>query len=119
MSDESIRKELELLAENIMEVLESTAAIKGEQFAGAVGVHLECGQLVEAIGGLVLMARKVDEERADYLFQACKCILASVASKACGDLDGDQMEEAIKLAHTLYDRRQQVSQKLRQEMGDD
>ena len=73
MSDESIKKELELLAENIMEVLESTSAIKGEEFACAVGVHLECCQLVEAIGGLVLMARKVDEERADYLLEVCQC----------------------------------------------
>lgn len=119
MSDESIKKELELLAENIMEVLESTSAIKGEEFACAVGVHLECCQLVEAIGGLVLMARKVDEERADYLLGVCQCILASVASKACGDLEDGQLEEVIALAKTLYDRRQQVSQKLRQEMGDD
>lgn len=117
MSDESIRKELELLAENIVEVLESTAASKGGPFADAVGVHLECGQLVEAIGGLVLMAREVDEERADYLFEICKHILASVACKACADVKDGEMEEAIKLANTLHDRRQQVAQKLRQELG--
>lgn len=119
MSDESIRKELELLAENIVEVLESTAASKGDQFADSVGVHLECAQLIEAIGGLALMARKVDEEQTDRLFVACKHILASVASKACGDLGDEQLGESIKLAKTLFDRRQQVAQKLRQEMSDD
>jgi hypothetical protein len=119
MDEESIKKELKLLAENIMEVLESTAAVKGEQFAGAVGVHLECCQMIEAIGGLVIMARYVDEDRADYLYEVSKCILASVASKACGGLEKGQLSEALSLAQTLYDRRQQVSQKLRREMRDD
>ena len=119
MSDELIKKELKLLTENIMEVLDSTAASKGESFARAVGVHLECLQLIEAISGLVVMAQIVDEGRAEYLFEISQLTLASISGKACGGLQSGQLGEVMGLAKTLYDRRQQVSQKLRQGMSDD
>lgn len=119
MSDASIKKEIELLGENFNEVLSSTEAVKGEAFTNAVAVNFECCQLVEAIGGLVVMARKVDAEHADTLFDMSRQILVSIAVKACGDISDDSVEEAMALAQTLNDRRLQAAKKIQQELDND
>lgn len=119
MSDAFIRRELKTLSDNFNEILSSTAAVKGELFANTVAVNFECAQLIEAVGGLVILARKTDAQRADELYEMVKHVLSSIATKACGDLEDAQLEEAIRLSKTLYDRRRQAVVKIQQGMRDD
>lgn len=118
MSDASIKRELELLGQNFNEILSSTAAVKGEAFANAVAINFECAQLIEAIGGLVIIVRKVDAERAEGLYEIFKCVLASIASKGCDTLEDGQLEEAVLLSKTLYERRRDTVNRIRLEARD-
>lgn len=119
MSHEQIKAELNALGASINKVLSSTAAVKGDPFAKAVAINFECGQLVEAIASLVVLARKTDVEHADALLEISKHILASIASKACDDLPDSELEEAMKMAHTLHDRRLRAIEKIQKEVDND
>ena len=118
MSNEQIKSELKSLGDNINEVLSSTEALKGEAFAKAVSVNFECAQLIELIGRLVILAKEADEEMAAAAFEAAKNILASIACKATEELEEDQLEEAMKMAYTLYQRRNDTIKRI-QGMTDD
>lgn len=119
MSKEQINSAIKGLGDSINEVLSSTAAVKGDVFAQAVAINFECAQLVEAIAGLVIMARKDDEEYANALFEVTKTILASIAAKACDALPDEQLGEAMKMAHTLHDRRLRTIEKIQKEIDND
>lgn len=119
MSHDQIKSELQALGSSINEVLSSTAAVKGESFAKAVAINFECGQLVEAIADLVVLARKTDAEHADALLEVSKHILASIAVKACDDLPDSELEEAMKMAHTLHDRRLRAIEKIQKDLNND
>lgn len=119
MSKEQINSELKDLGSSINEVLSSTAAVKGDAFARAVAINFECAQLVEAIAGLVIMARKDDEEYANALFEVTKTILASVAIKACDEMPDEQFDEAMKMSRTLHDRRLRTIEKIQKEIDND
>lgn len=119
MSEDKINSAIKNLGDSINEVLASTAAVKGDAFAQAVAINFECAQLVEAIASLVVMARKDDEEYADVLFDVTKTVLASIAAKACDALPDEQLEEAMKMAHTLHDRRRRTIEKIQKEIDND
>lgn len=119
MSHDQIKSELQALGSSINEVLASTAAVKGELFARAVAISFESGQLVEAIAELVVLARKTDTEHANALLEISKHILASIAVKACDDLPDAELEEAMKMAGTLHDRRVRAIEKIQREVDND
>lgn len=119
MSHEQIKAELNALGTSINEVLSSTAAVKGEAFAKAVAINFECGQLVEAIDKLTVLARKTDDERANALLEVSKHILASIAVKACDELPDAELEDAVKMANTLHDRRLRAIEKIQKEVDND
>lgn len=119
MSHEQIKSELQALGSSINEVLASTAAVKGDAFMKAVAINFECGQLVEAIADLVVLARKTDTEHADALLEVSKHILTSIAVKACDDLPDSELEEAMKMAHTLHDRRLRAIEKIQRDFNND
>lgn len=119
MSHEQIKAELNALGTSINEVLSSTAAVKGEAFAKAVAINFECGQLVEAIANLTVLARKTDAEHANALLEVSKHILASIAVKACDELPDAELEDAVKMANTLHDRRLRAIEKIQKEVDND
>lgn len=119
MSDESAKKELDLLGQNFHEILASTEAVKGEAFANAVAVSFESAQLMEAIAHIFGMVPEDDRGRAGPLLEATKQILSSICVKACGDVSDSDLEEAIAMADKLNDRRRQTAKKIQQELRDD
>jgi hypothetical protein len=116
MSDESAKRELDLLGENFQEILSSTEAVKGEAFANAVAVSFESAQLMEAIACIFAMIPEHDRERAGPLMEAVKHILSSICVKASGDLSDSDLEEAIDMADKLNDRRRQTAKRIQQEL---
>lgn len=119
MSHDQIKAELQALGSSINEVLASTAAVKGDNFARAVAIQFECGQLVEAIADLVVLARETNAEYANGLLEVCKHILASIAAKACEEVSDEELEEAMKMGNTLHDRRVRALEKIRKEINND
>lgn len=89
MKEEQIKKHLENLAENLDEILSSTAALKGEKFADGIAIAFECTQIIEISARLAAVAQEEHKEYASALAESQMNILASIAAKACSDLGED------------------------------
>jgi hypothetical protein len=104
------------MAANIDEIMTSTRAVKGEMFANAVAANFEAVQLMEAVGRLASLAPEEASEYVSSLVDNSQNILASIISKACGDLTDDQLREAIAVCNTLTKRRTSAVDAIRKGM---
>jgi hypothetical protein len=116
----SMKSELEGLAQNLNEIMESTAAVKGIPFANAVALHFEAMQLAEIIGnlsGLLKGGQKIDPEIIDSMTESAVNVLFSVVYKGMGELSDDQIKEASDLGESLHKRRVRSMEAIRKDMG--
>lgn len=109
----NIKQEIDQLGESIHEIVTSAAAVKGEDFAQAVGIHFESTQLMEVIGRIGSLADEEYKEYASQLVNVSMEILSSIACKACPDLSVEQFNESSDLAQKLYERRNRTIEAIR------
>lgn len=116
----SAKQQLEALAENLNEIMSSTAHVKGPEFANAVALHFEALQLAEMVGnmaGLMKSGAKIPPEHVDAMSEVCTNILFSIVMKGI-NIASDDIKEASDLAERLHKRRQGTMRAISQEMRD-
>jgi methylmalonyl-CoA mutase cobalamin-binding subunit len=101
----NIQKQVDALNENINEMMASTAAVKGADFADAVAISFEAVQLMEVVGQLAAIASEDSKQIALALREAGLNIVASIATKACGEIADQDLEEIMTMGRALNKRR--------------
>jgi hypothetical protein len=120
MSD-SEKKVIDELGENIMDIMKSVEAIKGENFANAVAHHFEALQLGEALGsirGMIFKSGAFDDvdpdatETISNLIEISVQILISMSAKMMDSLSEDDCQEVMNLCKKLQERRQMTMESM-------
>ena len=99
------------LADSVQEILANLKGIRGEVFSTAVAATFEVRQLVDILG---MVADGCKENT--FLVSLCTTgvdLAASIAAKTTFQLTDDEIEEVIKIAEQMYERRKRLMQGIR------
>jgi acyl-CoA reductase-like NAD-dependent aldehyde dehydrogenase len=116
MDEKNLQKHLDALGDNINEVMSSTVAVKGEQFAKCVALAFESFQIAEALTRLSALV--TDERRrqlADMLRESGTDVLSIMVGKSLEPLSESDVDEVMTMAKMLYRRRNEATESIRRE----
>lgn len=99
------------LAENAQEILANLKSVRGEVFSTAVAAAFEARQLADLHGRIAYEGRD-NPFLVDMAF-AATTLSASLAAKSAFMLSDAEVEEVIKMAEMLHDRRMKMMQDIK------
>jgi phosphatidylserine decarboxylase len=99
------------LAENTQEILANLRSVRGEVFSTAVAAAFEVRQLVD-INARIALEGKDNQFLVDMTLAATE-LAASIAAKTAFTLSSEEVEEVIKMAEQLHNRRMRLMQDIK------
>lgn len=94
------------LAENAQDILGNLKSVRGETFSTAVAAAFEVRQLIDVLARIAHECK--DNEFVVNLITACVELGASIAAKTAASLTEAEVDEVIKMADKLHDRRMRL-----------
>lgn len=119
MDEDKLKQHLDDLSDNIDEILESAAAVRGKAFANAVCVSFEGNQMSELIGQIAALAEEQYQDQARRMGGICIQIMASMMDKACGEMSEELFDEALKMGAVLFERRAKAMDEINKDLNQD
>lgn len=94
------------LATSVTEILANLKTVRGEMFANAVAAAFEARQLVDILARIAVECK--GNQFAISLTEAGVELSASIAAKTAAPLTDAEVDEVIKTAEQLHDRRMRL-----------